>query len=155
MRKALFILLFAIGFSVSGFTQLKTYSFEEAEKLCTQNPRSYFIFIKTDWCKFCRMMEKSTFKNQEIVKILNDKFYFITLDAATKNEIIFNKRTFHFQPNGIHSGTHELALELANVNGEISYPTSVILSSDFEIMGQKKGFVDSKALSLFFEKLNH
>lgn len=138
------------GISVSGFSQLKMHSFEEAEKLSVQNPKPYFIFITTDWCKICKMMEKSTFKNPEIVKILNEKFYFVELDAGNKTDIIFGDKTFQFQPNGINSGIHELAYELGNIGGELAFPTITILNPELSIIGQKSGFIESESLLRIF-----
>ena len=150
MKKIAFIFFFLFGIT-SGFSQLKTYSFEQAEKLSVKNPKPYFIFIKTPWCKFCKMMEKSTFKNEAVISSLNADFYFIELNAEENKDINFNGKIFKFIPNGINSGTHELASELANINGEISYPTTVILNQNFEIIGQKNGFIDSKYLLSFLQ----
>ena len=32
---------------------LKTFTFEEVEKLHQQKPKPIVVFIHTDWCKFC------------------------------------------------------------------------------------------------------
>ena len=155
MKNNAFIFFFLFGITF-GFSQPKTYSFEQAEKLAVENPKPYFIFIKTPWCKFCKMMEKSTFKNKAVISILNADFYFVELNAEEKKDITFNGKIFKFIPNGINSGMHRLASELANINGELSYPTTVILNSNFEIIGKKSGFIDSKSLlSLLSNTFNH
>ncbi len=151
MKKQFYILFFVIGISSAGFSQPKIYSFEEAEKLSVQNPKPYFIFIKTQWCKFCKMMDKSTFQNSELIKILNSDFYFIALDAGTKRDIVFGGKIFQFKPNGVNSGMHELASELAKINGEITFPATTILNPDYSIIGQKSGFIDSKSLLLLLQ----
>ena len=136
----------------SGFAQLKTYTFEEAEKLSKENPKPFVVFIHTSWCNYCKMMENSTFKNQEIITILNNNFYFISLDAESKKDIHFNNHKFQFIPKGQNTGIHELATALATINSQVVYPTITILKSDFSIVFQKHSFLSSKELLIILEK---
>lgn len=47
MKKAFYILLIFSWAIPSGFAQLKTYSFEEAEKLAKENPKPFVVFVHT------------------------------------------------------------------------------------------------------------
>ena len=152
MKKRLYIILIFFWAIPSGFAQLKTYSFEEAEKLAKENPKPFVVFIHTSWCKYCKMMENSTFKNPEIIHLLNSDFYFISLDAESKNDIHFNNLTFQFKPKGQNTGIHELATALATINSQVVYPTITILKSDFSIVFQKHSFLSSKELLIILEK---
>lgn len=136
----------------SGFAQLRSYSFEEAEKLSKENPKPFVVFVHTPWCNYCKMMENSTFKNPEIIKLLNTDFYFISLDAESKEDIHFNNHTFSFKPNGQNTGIHELATELATIDSQVIYPTITILQPDFSIMFQKHSFLSSNQLLAVLEK---
>jgi thioredoxin-related protein len=153
MKKWVYILLIFFWTIPSGFAQLKTHSFEEAEKLCKENPKPFVIFIHTSWCKYCKMMENSTFKNPEVNKILNTDFYFISLDAESKEDIYFNNNTFKFQPKGQNTGIHELATELATIDSQVVYPTIVVLETDFSIVFQKHSFLNVKELLVVLEKI--
>lgn len=153
MKKIFFIVLIFFWAMPSGFAQLKTYSFEEVEKLTKENPRPIVIFIHTSWCKYCKMMENSTFKNKDIITLLNDNFYFISLDAEIKNNITFNGHTFKFKPTGQNTGIHELATALATMDSEVVYPTITILATDFSILFQKHSFMNAKGLIAILEKM--
>jgi thioredoxin-related protein len=137
----------------SGFAQLKTHTFEEAEKLSKENPKPFVIFIHTSWCQYCKMMENSTIKNPEVIALLNDNFYFISLDAESKKDIHFNNHTFRFQPKGQNTGIHELATELATIDSQVVYPTLTILQPDFSIVFQKHSFLKAKELMVILQKL--
>nr|WP_315197752.1 DUF255 domain-containing protein [uncultured Flavobacterium sp.] len=152
MKKWLFILLLFFWAVSSGFAQLKTHTFEEAEKLSKENPKPLVVFIHTSWCNYCKMMENSTFKNLEIINILNNNYYFISLDAESKEDINFNNHKFSFKPNGQNTGIHELATALATINSQVVYPTITILQSDFSIVFQKHSFLNSKQLLAILEK---
>ena len=143
-KKLLILLIFFCTFS--GFAQLKTYTFSEAEKLEQQNPKPIFVFIHTFWCKYCKMMENSTFKNPEVVQLLNENFYFVSLDAEQKNPILFKNNTFRFQPKGQNTGVHELAEELGTVDGAMTYPTFSILDKNNTILLQISEYTDAKTM---------
>jgi thioredoxin-related protein len=152
MKKIVYILLFFFWTIPPGFAQLKTYTFEEAEKLSKENPKPFVVFIHTSWCNYCKMMENSTFKNQEIISLLNDNFYFILLDAESKKDIHFNNHTFQYIPKGQNTGIHELATALASIDSQVIYPTVTILQTDFSIVSQKHSFLSSKELLIILEK---
>ena len=128
MKKYIYIVLIFFWIIPSGFSQLKIYSFEEAEKLSAENPKPFVIFIHTSWCNYCKMMEQSTFKNTEIITLLNTDFYFIALDAESKDAIFFNKQWFRFKPNGQKTGIHELATALATIDSSSKFAAGTIAS---------------------------
>ena len=98
-------------------------------------------------------MENSTFKNPEIIKLLNTDFYFIALDAESKEDILFNNNVFKFKPKGKNTGIHELATELATIDSQVVYPTVTILQTDFSIVFQKHSFLKAKELLVVLEKM--
>lgn len=149
--KKILILCFILSANPN-FAQLKTYTFEEAEKFSIENPKPFVIFIHTSWCKYCKMMQNSTFRNQEVIKQLNEKFYFIPFDAEIKNDITFNNRIFKFTPKGNDSGIHELAEALGEKQGTIAYPTVTILNPNHSIELHLQSFLSAEDL---FEILVH
>jgi len=152
MKKGLYILLIFFWAIPSGFAQLKIYTFEEAEKLSKVNPKPFVVFIHTSWCNYCKMMENSTFKNPEIIHLLNSEFYFISLDAESKDDIHFNNRRFQFIPNGQNTGIHELATALATINSQVVYPTVTVLDIDYSIKLQKHSFLNAKELIAILQR---
>lgn len=153
MKNWHYILLIFFWTIPSGFAQLKIHTFEEAEKLCKENPKPFVVFIQTSWCQYCKMMENSTFKNSEVTNLLNTDFYFISLDAESKTAIHFNNHVFQFKPNGQNTGIHELATALATINSQVVYPTVTILESDYSIVFQKHSFLNAKELLVVLKKI--
>lgn len=151
MRNCFVILLFL--FAWTAFGQIKTHTFQEVETLNKTTPKPTLVFVHTSWCKYCKMMENSTFKNQEVMQLLNDSFYFVSLDAEEQSDITFLNHTFQFKPSGKNTGVHELATELATINNKITYPTIVVLASDYSILFQKHSFTNAKELTAILQKL--
>jgi len=112
-------------------------SFEEALKKGKENPRKIFIDVYTDWCGWCKRMDKTTFDNEKVAALLNEKYYAVKLDAEQKGDIEFDGRTFKFIAEG-RNGYHELAASL--LNGKMSYPTVVFLDEEFRLITPVPGY---------------
>ena len=133
-------------------TSLHAYSFEEVEGLFLKKPKPIVVFIHTDWCKFCHAMQKNTFSDSKVITLLNDAFYFISLDGETKKSISFMGTEFTYKPYG-SSGTHQIVKELATVEGSISYPTTAFLDKNLSIILQKKGYQNKEELLAILKEI--
>jgi uncharacterized protein YyaL (SSP411 family) len=131
MKKSfLLILLTIIG--TSAYSQsaapaetsaIKWYTPQEAEKLDRKDPRPIFVDTYTDWCGWCKKMDKETFTNQVISDILNTKYYPVKFNAEGMDSLTFFGQKFI--NDGKSGKTHQFALAL--LNGNLSYPTVVFL----------------------------
>jgi thioredoxin-related protein len=137
----------------AGFAQLHSVAFEENDSLQRIEKRKTIVFIQTDWCQFCHAMKNTTFKNEEIIKELNNTFYFVDFNAEEKRAVVFNKTTFQFKPTGNNSGTHELAIALGTINKQLNFPVLCVLNSENEIIFQHSGYLKPKELKLILAKL--
>ena len=136
IKKIFTIVTFAIiSISFLSFTHteeksatVKWYTWEEAVKASETEKRKIFVDVYTDWCGWCKEMDKTTFSASNIAKYLNDDFYAVKLDAEQKQDILFRGLTFKFVKQG-QRGYHQLAYDL--LNGRMSYPTVVVLDENF------------------------
>ena len=152
MKKLTIIIIF-LGITSTGFCQLQSRSFEAMDSLQQVQKKKIIVFIHTDWCQYCQKMKATTFKNQEIIQILNSDFYFIDLNAEDKRDINFNNQLFKYQPTGNNVGVHELALQLGTMNNQIVYPVLCILNEKNEIILQYNNYLSPKDFKLLLEKL--
>lgn len=146
-----FAILGSILLSGICFSQIKNHQFEELENLQKSQNRNVIIFIKTDWCNYCKAMENTIFKNQKITEIINQNFYFIRFNAEEKRDINFLRKTFHYKPNGINTGIHELAETLTE--GKTTYPSLIILNPQNEIIFQFNGYLKSSEFLEILDKI--
>ena len=151
--KKLMLLIFFFGITSTGFCQLQSSSFEAMDSLQQIQKKKIIVFIHTDWCQYCQKMKATTFKNQEIIQILNSDFYFIDFNAEEKRDISFNGKTFKYQPTGNNVGVHELALQLGTINNQIAYPVLCVLNEKNEIILQYNNYLSPKDFKLLLEKL--
>lgn len=108
--------------------EIKWYTWEEAAELSKTAPKKVFIDLYTDWCGWCKKMDKSTFQDPEVVKYLNDNFYPVKFNAERKDDITWSDKTFKFVKAG-RRGYHQLAYAL--LDGRMGYPAFVTLDESF------------------------
>lgn len=132
--------------SLTAFSQLKHYSFEQIDSLQQSEQRNVAVFIHTDWCSYCQAMKNITFEDQKIIEYLNKNYWFVYLNAEEKKNIRFNNHTFRYRPTGNNVGIHELAEELGTIGNKIAYPVLCILSPDYEIIFQYDQYLAPKYL---------
>ncbi len=118
---------------------IKWMSIEEALTLQKENPKKIFVDVYTDWCGWCKKMDKSTFVNPEVVKSINANYYAVKLDAEMKEPVTFNGQKYvNTNPAGRRS-THQLAAKL--LNNKLSYPSFVLLNEDLNTLTVLKGYL--------------
>ncbi|WP_394350960.1 thioredoxin family protein [Poritiphilus flavus] len=118
-------------------------SLEEAAALAQndKNPKKVFIDVYTDWCGWCKKMDKDTFQNPEVAKYMNSNFYMVKLDGEGKDPIEFKGKTYNYVPSG-RRGYHEIAAAL--LQGRMSYPTVVFLDEDLNMLSPVPGYQKPK-----------
>lgn len=109
-------------------------------------PRPSLVLISTSWCMYCRM-QKAQLKMNTDFQTASTRFYFSELDAETKENIIFNDATYAFQRTGVDIGTHELAYALGNIDGQLAFPTWVLIDENFTVLFTYPGVLDKPTLT--------
>lgn len=116
---------------------VKWLTFEQAVEKSKTEKRKIIIDVYTDWCGWCKVMDKNTFSDPEVAKLLNEKFYPVKFNAEQREDVEFRGTTFKFIANG-NNGTHQLAAVL--LNNQMSYPSIVFVEEDFKSVSPIPGF---------------
>jgi thioredoxin-related protein len=112
--------------------------------------KKYFIYVYTDWCSWCKRMKSTTFKDEKVVKILNEKFVSVMFNAESKDPVNFRGTEFKFVSQGSR-GYHELAAAL--LNNKLSYPSVVFLDEEMNMIQPLPGFKSAEDLSIILTYL--
>ncbi|HEX7015836.1 MAG TPA: DUF255 domain-containing protein [Cyclobacteriaceae bacterium] len=115
--------------------QVKWMTFEEAVQRSKTEKKKIFIDVYTDWCGYCKIMDKNTFNDPEVARILNEDFYPVKFNAEQREDVEFDGHVFRYVPAGRY---HELAASL--LNNKLSYPTVVFLTENFEMIQPLPGY---------------
>ncbi len=120
---------------------LKWYTWEEAAALNKTKPRKIFVDVYTDWCGWCKRMDKSTFVEEKVAAYLAANFYPVKLNAEQREDILFNGETFKFVETGNGKGVNTLAYAL--LDGKMGYPSMVYLNEKYERIMISPGYKEA------------
>ncbi|QXP73535.1 DUF255 domain-containing protein [Tenacibaculum sp. AHE15PA] len=147
MKKLILVAVFAfISVGVKAQQEVNWLTFEEAIEKNKETPKPILVDLYTDWCGWCKKMDKTTYKNDVIVKFINDNFYAVKMDGEGKEDISFKGKTYKFVQQG-RSKYHELAATI--MKGKMSYPSTAFFSAEEQLIQTVPGYLDEKK----FEKV--
>ena len=128
-----------------GSAPLKWYTFEEAVALSRTKPKKIMIDIYTDWCGWCKRMDKTTFTDQAATAYIQENFYPVKLDAEQRTNIVFGRDTFKYVDLGNGGrGINTLAYSL--LEGKLGYPALVYLDEQFRRIMISPGYKEAPDL---------
>ena len=118
-------------------------TWEEAVKRNETEPRKIFVDVYTEWCGWCKKMDKSTFLDKDVTEMMDGDFYAVKFDAEQREDIVFQGNTFKFVKGG-RRGAHQLASAL--LDGRLSFPSFVILDESYARIMLSPGFKEPAQL---------
>ncbi|WP_326982530.1 thioredoxin fold domain-containing protein [Chryseobacterium sp. MYb264] len=149
--KIVTIFLFLMLVPCFCLSQIKTGTFSDLEIQQKENPKPIIIHLYTSWCSVCKIEFFQLNKNKDLVKLINENFYFINFEVEkTKDKIYFQGKEFNYLSNG-NSGIHELALALSKNKNQPVYPLWIILDENQNLIDYHEGQFKAKDLN---EKLS-
>ena len=123
--------------------QVKWLSFKEAQEKNKVQAKPFIIDVYTDWCGWCKHMDKTTYSNPGLANYINTYFYPIKFDAETKDTIVYNGEKFW--STGIEKKSpHQLAVKL--LGGKLSYPSTLFVNNNFQFNLLSQGYLDIRKL---------
>lgn len=121
--------------------RIKWLTIQEAYALTQKTPKKFVVDVYTDWCGWCKVMDRETFTKPAIVDYVNENFYAVKLDAEQTEDITLGKQTFKYVSGGSR-GVHELAAAL--MRNQMSYPTTVFLDEKFQLIQPIPGYLEPR-----------
>lgn len=111
---------------------------ETVEKKMQENPKKVLVDVYTSWCGWCKRMDKDTFGNPEVVKLVNENFYAVKFNAESKKPVKYKGKTYDFDPRSGRKGSNSLAKVL--LKGRLSYPTISFLDEEMNMINAYPGY---------------
>ncbi len=121
---------------------------DEVQVAMNKEPKKVWIDVYTDWCGWCKRMDKTTFENPNVIRYMNAHFYAVKLNAEQRGDIRFGGVMYHADPS---DRTHPFAKQL--LHDHLSYPTSVFMEEEFRSPQLIPGYQDVKTMELILKYL--
>jgi len=135
------VLLFLGWSSFAQKTEIKWLSLEKAITLNKAHPKKILVDVYTNWCYYCKVMDKNTYSNPKIIAYINTNFYPVKFNGEQKENLNFDGKDYKYISSG-KRGYHEFAAAL--LNGKLSYPTTVFFDDKAQVITRLPGYLDAK-----------
>ncbi len=106
-------------------------SFDAGIALASSTRKKILIDVYTDWCGWCKKMDKEVYGDDTILQLLSERFIAVKLNAESPRELTFN-------------GTKMSEREFARRMGVTGYPTTLFLEQDTKPITLVPGFIRSE-----------
>ena len=155
MKKVVFIVAFLFFAMHISAQEINWVSFEEAVELQKKNPKKIMMDVYTNWCGPCKMLDKNTFHNKDVVDYVNKNYYAVKFNAEGDESINFKEKTYTnpgYDPakankrNSVH--------QLARYYSIRSYPSIVFISEDSVFLTSVIGYKKPQQLELYLKLFN-
>ena len=154
MKKLILILLiFNLNTAQAQKDAINWLGFEELEDSLKLENKPVLIYFYTDWCVYCKKMDRNAFKNSEIISAINQDFYAVKMNAESTENIKFDGQIFrNEQSKTKRNGIHQIPLILAKREQKsMSFPVVMILDKEFKIRKKSYEYLSSEMLKILIK----
>ena len=126
---------------------------DEALQAQRNFPKKIMLDVYTNWCGPCKMMDKITFTNQNLVNYVNQNFYAVKFDAEGNESVTYNGRVLtnpQYNPStrmNARNAPHQLAIAL----GIQSFPSIIFLREDAVYLANFPGYRTAQQLEVYLK----
>lgn len=120
---------------------IKWVKINNVESEMKKSKKPIIMDVYTSWCGPCKMLDRNTFTNPEIISIFNENFHPVKFNAEGPEEVDFGGKSYTnpgYKPerartrNGKHQFTSTLAIR--------GYPSLVIMDENYKIVEKIAGY---------------
>jgi thioredoxin-related protein len=154
MEKLLFIAFIFFGsLQLIAQDKIQWISMNDALEAQKKIPKKIVMDVYTDWCGPCKLLDKNTFGNKDVIKFVNKNYYPVKFNAEGTEEITYQDFTYT-NPNYKEGrkGRNSQHI-LANALKITGYPTIVFFGENGDLIQPVVGYKTPKQLELYLKMI--
>ena len=99
------------------------------------------IDLYTNWCYWCKVMDKTTYTNSKVISYINSHFYPVKLNAEDQEVVQWNDKDYNFNDS---FKVNDFAMYVTS--GQPAFPTTVIFTDAHSEPVAVQGFLTTKEM---------
>ncbi|MDZ7344684.1 MAG: thioredoxin fold domain-containing protein [candidate division KSB1 bacterium] len=108
--------------------QIAWLSFEQGLAVSKKEKKMLVVDFYTDWCGWCKVMDRETYGNASVIKFAREKLVFVKVNAESDAKTKFRDREYTYR-------------ELARAFGVTGYPATAFIDSSGDVITLVPGYV--------------
>ncbi|MFT6126091.1 thioredoxin family protein [Candidatus Marifrigoribacter sp. Uisw_064] len=154
MKKFLLLAIILLGLTqVNAQDKIKWMSMNDALAAQKEHPKKIFMDVYTVWCGPCKMLDKNTFSDKNVIKFINENYYAVKFNAEGTEEITYLDFTYtnpNYRVGRKGKNTTHFLADALRLNG---YPSLVFFKEDSELIQALPGYRTPKQLEIYLKMI--
>ena len=148
-KNLIFLFFILIQFQLYS-QEINWMSLDEVREAQKTNPKNVLIDVYTNWCGPCKLMDRNTFSNTDIIRIINENYYAVKFNAEGNDTVTFMDKVFT-NPNFDSAKTQKRnsSHQLTQFLGINAYPSTLFFDSDMNYLTPVKGYLNPKQIEIY------
>ncbi|HET8885887.1 MAG TPA: thioredoxin fold domain-containing protein [Salinimicrobium sp.] len=153
MKTKILVILFLSFVSLTNAQKINWMTMNEALAAQKENPKKIFMDVYTKWCGPCKLMDRNTFQNEDVVEYINEHYYAVKFDAEGTEEVFykdFNYTNPNYDPNRRGRNSQHFFANALRIN---AYPTVVFFDEQGNIIAPVAGYRTPSQLEIYLKMI--
>jgi thioredoxin-related protein len=160
MKKIHYILTFVAFITLVSFQnaaetsekEINWVTIEEAIELQKKAPKKIIMDVYTNWCGPCKLLDKNTFHNEDVVNYINEHYYAVKFNGEGNDTVTYKDKTYT-NPNydAGKANRRNSAHQFTRVLNVRAYPTMVFFDEEANFIAPISGYLKPKQIELYLK----
>ena len=148
-KNLIFLFFILIQFQLYS-QEINWMSLDEVREAQKTNPKNVLIDVYTNWCGPCKLMDRNTFSNTDIIRIINENYYAVKFNAEGNDTVTFMDKVFT-NPNFDSTKTQRRnsSHQFTQFLGVNAYPSTLFFDSEMNYLTPVKGYLNPKQIEIY------
>lgn len=150
--KKIILLLSLLMVGVASAQKINWMTMDEALAAQSKKPKKIFVDMYTSWCGPCKMLDRDTFSNKDVINYINTHFYAVKFNAEGNETVSYQNKDYTnpgYDP--AKAKRRNSQHQFARFMGVRAYPTVLFLDEQGNLINRVKSYKKPQQMELYLK----